>query len=318
MAISRQLFPNDEIVSSWTSIRDVCAFLGLRAEAWRVVATELGEEDFSSTALLAAVEVVYIRQAVERARIGDAVLGIMDRTRVALVYNGVRLRHGLELVSLAAPAAAGAGPAPAPAPHLDAGLKIRISTVLDQASDAEVASLSGDELANLRRRYVVVRGDHPVPRMDVTDTQLSAFQRWVTSGRCPATDFGVWGPHGARIERRLKFTNHVLDVGGRWRTAELSGPDCFDTWLECWHIFETACIMCETATAATLDKYREEFRSLVDRFPTAWHICVRAEWRCRSEYWTQELHQQQSFHKSNPELSAYQPDMELGHSGSGS
>eukprot|EP00974_Lingulodinium_polyedra_P084533 8182558-Lingulodinium_polyedra.AAC.1 len=67
--------------------------------------------------------------------------------------------------------------------------------------------------------------------------------------------------------------------------------------------------MCQTATAATLDKYREEFRALVDRFPTAWHICVRAEWRCRSEFWPQELHRQQAFHDRHPELSAFEPVM---------
>ena len=106
MSVSRQLFPNEETISGWTSIQDVCAFLGLRAAAWSAVSTKLGEEDLSSTALLAAIEVGHISQAVERAWLGDAGLGIVDRTRVALVYNGARLRHGLELVSLAAPAAA--------------------------------------------------------------------------------------------------------------------------------------------------------------------------------------------------------------------
>eukprot|EP00971_Amphidinium_carterae_P126404 2504153-Amphidinium_carterae.1 len=107
--------------------------------------------------------------------------------------------------------------------------KVKIATVMDQSSDIEVALLEHAEMLKLRQRYVTKMGDYPMEREEVTDGQLSAFKRWIDLGHVPAVDFGIWGPHGARTERRLRFTSHVL-VGGTWKIMEVPGPDCLETW----------------------------------------------------------------------------------------
>eukprot|EP00971_Amphidinium_carterae_P298460 5930282-Amphidinium_carterae.1 len=97
-------------------------------------------------------------------------------------------------------------------------------------------------------------GDYPMEREEVTDGQLSAFKRWLDLGHVPSADFGIWGPHGARTERRLRFTSHVM-VGGAWKMMEVPGPDCLETWQQCWRVYRTAAIMCEVASPSTLDRY---------------------------------------------------------------
>eukprot|EP00972_Heterocapsa_arctica_P059838 8825861-Heterocapsa_arctica.AAC.1 len=94
---------------------------------------------------------------------------------------------------------------------------------------------------------------------------------------------GVWGPHGNRIERKMRFTNHYIDSAGSWKTMEHARADCYDTWEEAWKVFRSGAIMDGLALPAILDRYMAEFRERCYRYPTACHICYRAEMLCRTE-----------------------------------
>eukprot|EP00974_Lingulodinium_polyedra_P027047 2609245-Lingulodinium_polyedra.AAC.1 len=57
MAVARQLFPAEEVVAAWADLAAVrSCFFGVPADAWTAFATELGDADLASTALLAAVD----------------------------------------------------------------------------------------------------------------------------------------------------------------------------------------------------------------------------------------------------------------------
>eukprot|EP00972_Heterocapsa_arctica_P084337 12423720-Heterocapsa_arctica.AAC.1 len=90
---------------------------------------------------------------------------------------------------------------------------------------------------------------------------------------------------------------------------EQAGADCYDTWEEAWKVFRSGAIMDGLALPAILDRYMAEFRERCYRYPTAWHICYRADVLCRTEWWTQEKRRQQSFHATNPQVSAYDVTM---------
>jgi hypothetical protein len=162
-------------------------------------------------------------------------------------------------------------------------------------------------LTQLRRNIEVLMGDAPGDDLEVTDSQLSAIVAVIANGAPPYCDFGVWGRHGARLERRLKFRAHFMTSSGQWITQEVPGADCLDTWAECFGIFKTAAIMSVTATPATLDKYEAEFRRRCGRYPGAWHICAQANIRCRSEWWIAERRRQEAAHAANPALSTFDP-----------
>ena len=65
--------------------------------------------------------------------------------------------------------------------------------------------------------------------------------------------------------------------------------------------------MCDIAAPAVLDRYASRFKERVDRFSDAWHLCVLADTRCRSELWESECRRQSQFDESNPEISAFVP-----------
>ena len=88
------------------------------------------------------------------------------------------------------------------------GVKIKLSQVLDQGSDAEVVMLEPGELATRRARYIALFGDSPLDNAEVTDVQLSASGQRNKLGGYLWVDMGVFGPYGARIERRQKFPDH--------------------------------------------------------------------------------------------------------------
>eukprot|EP00972_Heterocapsa_arctica_P001989 285831-Heterocapsa_arctica.AAC.1 len=65
----------------------------------------------------------------------------------------------------------------------------------------KVARLTDSTLYDMRQKFSAIFGDPPLPREEITDTQLSALSGWADSGTAPAVDMGVWGPHGNWLER---------------------------------------------------------------------------------------------------------------------
>ena len=120
-------------------------------------------------------------------------------------------------------------------------LRVRVSSILDQASDREVERETREELIALRARFIALEGEEPMKSEDVTDDQLSVLAAVIKVGITPYADFGVWKPFGQGAAKSLKFTSHFLDHSGSWRTKEVPGPDSFATWEACWRVFRDCC-----------------------------------------------------------------------------
>lgn len=60
--------------------------------------------------------------------------------------------------------------------------------------------------------------------------QLACLDARVREKRPPYIDFAVWGPHGQRIARRLKFKGVGLDSDGSLGSIEIAGPPSFHAW----------------------------------------------------------------------------------------
>ena len=187
--------------------------------------------------------------------------------------------------------------------------KIRIGAVLDQASDREVPPLDHAVLTEMRGRYRHELGMAPMECEEVTDEQLTALAQVTRAGGCPYADFGVWGPYGLRIAKKLRFTASFMDGTGMWRSKELPGPDSLGAWEQCWRVYRTAAIMAGIARPAVLDMYAARFRQRVQRYSWAWATACLADQRCRREWFEQERRRQESFHAANPELSALCTEM---------
>ena len=71
---------------------------------------------------------------------------------------------------------------------------------------------------------------------------------------------------------------------GEYLVKELPGPENFVQWISSWRVFCVACIMLNIATQAALHIYEKNIEKLTRLWPTAWHLIVLADDKCRAEH----------------------------------
>ncbi len=180
---------------------------------------------------------------------------------------------------------------------------------MNQGSDTEVEMLQPAVLKELRDRYSQAHGDPPLPEKDVTDEQLTAVVRTVEMGFNPYFDFGVWGPHGERSARQMKFVHQIQSPDGRTRTVEIPGASCLDAWISCWDVVMVASEMTCLAKPSSMERYKERFIQRCRDFPEEWGLAAAADIRCRLEWMPQERRRQEAFYASRPQLAGHNPRM---------
>ena len=101
----------------------------------------------------------------------------------------------------------------------------------------------------------------------------------------------------------------VVDHDGSKKAFERPGPANLMAWNEGWNVFATAAVMLKIARPAVLEVYRSSFEERARLHPEAWHLCVRADVRCRTELWMEEKRRQANWHAAAPAQSTYVPSM---------
>ena len=312
--------PTRETRDQWKSISEVCTHYKVTREDWRKIANALGDPDFDDIGLLVGVSDEDFAEAREAAGFTPLKKGALN-----LVFGVCKLKFGVDTniikymatelstgESATTPSAAketaeGSGPVAEPAPTLHA--KVRIAQTLNQAIDQEVAMLPEAKLADLRKFFIEIIGDEPLQRVDATDAQLTALSFVVECGLAPYADFGVFGPHGTRQEKRMRFAQHFQDTTGKWRAVEQPGPPNIEAWRQCWETFTVAAVTLKVARPAVLARYAQKIEERCTRYSRAWHLCVRADDRCRAEFWAAERRRQQRFAEAHPDLAAVDATM---------
>ncbi len=306
------LLPSASVIDAWQSVKDVRVWAGVSTDVWTRVATALGDAELDVLMLVAGLTDEDYRAAVMSS---DPPISPIQKVSLNLLFHGIKSKFGMDTNILQNPGASSTMP-PASSSTvtptvmtMNSTPKVRLSQVIDQAKDQEVPLLSDAVLRELRKNYMVIFRDAPLELVEVTDSQLTAFQYLVEHGLAPYTDFGVWGPFGARLERGMRFKSHFLDADGKWRTTELPGPSCIEVWRKCYRVFETAAIMTQAITPAALMRYAARFEERCERYHEAWHLCVQADTRCRSEFMVAERRRQEEFHSRHPSVSGFNTAM---------
>ncbi|CAK0875944.1 unnamed protein product [Prorocentrum cordatum] len=282
----RALYPGDSVIAGWADIAAVAAWASVPAPILTAYMTALGDPHFNAIPVLAAIP-PHIHEAAV-ASLSPATH--VDRMRVCMLVNAARLKLHLPLVDLMPPPAPAVAPAAgmqaaAAAQPAVAGPKVRLSMVLDQVRDMEVPMLDREALA----AKSVTRSSRHGPGIYV--------------------DFGVWGPHQLRSEGRNKFVAQILQADGTWRSVEIGGPDCFETWEKCWRVFRTGAIMDAVALPSTLDTYAAKFRERVTMFPNSWALAAQADQRRRLEWMVEERRNQEQIAADHPAFSKLDTSM---------
>ena len=319
--------PTDAQLAAITTIAQAIAWVGLDAAAWAAVDVALG--DVPSLRILGNIPADALRLAVHAARVAvpesgtpggpDHVpatqrgLTVVESTQVGLLWRVARRAEKADAelflttptpalttgpggvgtgagTGQPAPAAAAAGPGNDPAKR-----KIKVSSVLDQADEAEVPELNRAEIDGYFKVLEKNKGGPVRPETEPSPEQVSALKvRLVDLDMSPYADFALFVGFQHRFAKSLKFKNHLLQPDGSFRTVEVPGPPNYDAWLASWSVFENALLMFEVkdsagdripmVTQSALDLYRDRFRDLVVRYPHVWHLLVVAEDRCRAEH----------------------------------
>ena len=313
------LLASPEELAGITTVATARAWAGLSEAAWEAMEEQLGEmpslrvlvsiapADLATAA--AAARAVVTPAAADQPEV-RADLTLVQRAQVGLMWRVARQKLALPDVDPMAPTPVGppaAGPAPAPGGAAGAGAlvpvtspkdprKIKMNAVLDQTDESEIAPLTTEEHREFWQTLQVRKGGEIRPDTEPTDDQIAAIKmRVVELKLSPYADFALFTNFHLRFLKGLKFTNHVLQADGTWRTVEVPGPPDWDAWYSSWRVFENTLLGLSVTTLgvtggrpvvtqASLDMYRDAFRDIVKAYPEVWHLCVVAEDRCRAEH----------------------------------
>ena len=59
----------------------------------------------------------------------------------------------------------------------------------------------------------------------------------------PYVDLAIFGPHGARLQRKMKLQGQKFTSDGKLGPIEIAGPPDLETWLLSWGVFKVAMLM---------------------------------------------------------------------------
>ena len=175
----------------------------------------------------------------------------------------------------------------APSLPSSAARKFKLCQVLSQIDDTEIELLSEKELLAAYGRYEVLfgKGQRPPTDRDPTVEQLSAVQALLKSCQTPYADFAVFGPHGTRIFKKLKFQGLTLNKAGELVQSELYGPPTLAVWKACFETYTNLMVMLDAADLGPLLQHKSKVERLHDRFgDKTWALLYQADVRCRLEH----------------------------------
>ena len=192
-----------------------------------------------------------------------------------------RMRAGLQ----APPGAAGP-----PGPPAVTTQKVKLEKILNQYAEGEVEMLSDPEIQTRYARYFAKFGCMPHEDAEATKEQLTAVSYVLASGHVPYADFSIFGPHGHRLQKRLRLQGTVFDpsmIGSGqqvFRSVELYGPPNFRNWRESHVVVKTCFIMENAIDLGVVDSYAEKIESYATLYgPEAWVLVYQSDVRARSE-----------------------------------
>ena len=162
---------------------------------------------------------------------------------------------------------------------------LKMSTILDQADESEVAPAARTDIDRWMSNYVSIMGAPPPEEEEPSEAQLSALhKRVVTLAQAPYTDFGVFLPFSRRAIKSVKFRTYFPVGDGTFILKELPGPQNYQQWLLSWRVFKTSAIMLDIISLAALLRYEKLIERLVWQWPKAWGLIYAADDKARAEH----------------------------------
>ena len=299
MALS--LLATAQELDTITDIASLLAVTGVQLEIWNDVERIFG--GVPSLQVLAAMPKEVFMTGIPAVRIGSGdaqrMLTPSETIQVGLTWRVARQKFGLIDIDPfeAPPLPLATASQPVQAASQEPGTKrIKCATVIDQADETEIRTLSADSVAGFFANHVEVTGAEPLPECEPTEDQISALhEKIILRGEAPYADFSVLTPYGKRMQKTLRMRGWMLQQDGSYRAVDIPGPPSYDAWYACFRVYRSVLLMLRhvhptdhralwVAKPASLEHYLESFKALAAEFPECWHLCAIAEDRCRGEH----------------------------------
>ena len=160
-----------------------------------------------------------------------------------------------------------------------------MALIADQLCEDEHTILDAKTIQEAYSRYQTKMGEYPAADEELTSEQRTCLHARFAEGRPPYVDFALWGPHGQRVLRKVKFKGSRIDPDGTISTIEITGPPSFSAWELSYSIFAVGCIMLGEISPARLEGYKKLIKRYHERYgPQTWAILYRADVRARLEF----------------------------------
>ena len=302
--------PSDAEIVTFDTLEKVAAWIGVDAKVVDALVALLGFKDSSAhPRTLGNVSEADFEAVLGALQIDQAPPSLVAKTHCNMIHTISCFVAGTKLTRVAQDAkdtadrahmialAAATGTTvvgTTPTPKATAGpptKKIKLS-ILDQVLESEVVALDAEGIQDKFMEYhIAMGGDRtapilisPLPEFEPSADQISALTAQLTLGSC-WVDFATWTPYNDRTRRRDSFRALVLNVDGQLVHAELKGPNTFEQWLDCWHVFRVAMLMCKGASQPVLEAYANWIRKLAQRYGhECWGLLYQADHRGRLEH----------------------------------
>ena len=173
---------------------------------------------------------------------------------------------------------------------------VKMSTLIDPSNEATVPTATTDQVMKWFTNYKDIKYGDPLEDKEPTPDQISAMHsRIVVLKQEPYADFSLLTPHGRRMAKCLRHRSWIPQEDGTYKPVEVPGPDSFETWEACFRVYEVILLMLRwegeaasaqealVVTPIALEAYYTNFQTLAKEHPECWHLCQRAEDRCRAE-----------------------------------
>ena len=294
---SMALFPEETEARAFADARALVDWVGLSVDDWNSFQEQTGKlgDKIRNINLLSAGAVKTAALAARRA--DGTPLTPVSLAQIGLVWRIAR--------RLGAPSWKGFNDVdpleetptvlvPAPLPSSSSGTsvvlsastrKVKLSQVLDQADDSEIALAEDATVAKWFNNWQVFAQGPPEIEEEPSIEQLSALHlRVATLKKAPWADFAIFMPFSKRIIKANKFKAVIFQPDGTFISKEVPGPKSMEHWLHSWRVFRVACVMLDIVAEVALQKYQKHIEKLSKLFPDCWGLIYVADDKFRAEH----------------------------------
>ena len=177
--------------------------------------------------------------------------------------------------------------APADMPSTVTARKLKLKDLVDQISEEECEILSEAAIATCYARYEAIMGfdERPAKSEDPTQEQLSAVAYLLRTGINPYVDFGIFGPYGQRILKKVRLTGAHFNNENELVRIEINGPANYGMWTACWNIFQNCLVMLDAVDLGKLIAYKKKQDHYYETHgEKIWALQYQTDVRTRAEH----------------------------------